>query len=64
MDKNTDAIKMLEYLIQKITDGKTTVINVGFWRTTVEKPIHETSGLYKEFEPSKEYHIDLILAGE
>lgn len=64
MDKNTDVIKALEHLIQKIKDGEIMVIDVRFWRTAVEKPVHETSGLWKEFEPSKEYHIDLTLAGK
>jgi hypothetical protein len=64
MGKDIEAIKALEYLIKKIKDGKTIVIDMSGWRTVVEKPVHETSGFYKEFEPSKEYHVDLTLAGE
>ena len=64
MDKNDDVIKSLEYLIQKMKTGKTIVVDARFWRTAVEKPVHETSRFYKEFEPSKEYHVDLTLAGE
>lgn len=64
MEKNSEAIKALEYLIQKIKDGKATVVDMRFWRTANEKPVHETSGFCKEFEPSREYHVDLTIAGE
>jgi hypothetical protein len=64
MDKNKEAVKSLKSLIKQIKDGKITVIDIHAYRSVVEKPVHETSGLYKEFEPSIEHRIELTVANK
>jgi hypothetical protein len=61
MDKNKEAVKSLKSLIKRIKDGETIVIDIHASRSVVEKPVHETSGLYREFKPSRECHIELTL---
>jgi hypothetical protein len=61
-DIKKEALSALQFMIDGIKDGKTIVIDVNSSRTAVEKPVHEFSGPYKEFEPSREYRVEFTLA--
>jgi hypothetical protein len=63
-DIKQESIKTLQFLMNGIQDGKIIVIDINGSRYAIEKPIHETSGIYKEYEPSREYKIEFTLANK
>ena len=56
-----EAARVLQGFVDDVRAGKVWVINMRHWREINEKPVNEHSGMFKEFEPSTEYHIDITV---
>jgi hypothetical protein len=63
-EKKASAIKALEYLIEKISADKTILIDMRFSRGVREKPVCESGPFYREFEPAREYQVEIIMLAD